>query len=87
MSRRLFTAGQKKDPASLVSLSLQMQKMLELLFNACRSGQHMDGVYDKIYCKARLAEFPLRLLPPYQGSSAEEFERFMQGLKRWEINS
>jgi dihydrodipicolinate synthase/N-acetylneuraminate lyase len=80
-ARMLFSAGQKKDSAALVSFSLQIQKMLALIFAACRSGQHMDGAFDKIYCKSRLAEFPLRLLPPYQGSSDEEFEEFMKGFK------
>lgn len=41
---------------------------------------HMDGVYDKIYLKLHVPEFPLRLLPPYSFSDDEAVDRFRQAL-------
>lgn len=36
----------------------------------------IDGVYDKLYTKYNISEFPLRLLPPYQCASEEVFKKF-----------
>ncbi len=45
---------------------------------------HIDGGYDKMLFRLNHAAFPLRLLPPYQGPSEEDFERFRAALPmRW----
>ena len=36
----------------------------------------IDGVYDKLYTKYNVNEFPLRLLPPYQYASDEVYMNF-----------
>jgi dihydrodipicolinate synthase/N-acetylneuraminate lyase len=41
---------------------------------------HMDGVYDKIYVKHLVPEFPLRLLPPYAYADDGAVARFRAGL-------
>jgi hypothetical protein len=38
----------------------------------------IDGVYDKLYTKYNLRDFPLRLLPPYQYASDEVFKKFAE---------
>ena len=38
----------------------------------------IDGVYDKLYVKFNVGEFPLRLLPPYQCASDEVFRKFAE---------
>lgn len=40
------------------------------------SDAHIDGAFDKINAKLLLPEFPLRLLPPYSGSTEAMFEKF-----------
>lgn len=37
---------------------------------------HMDGAYDKLLHKVSDPEFPLRLLPPYQGATEEDWAAF-----------
>lgn len=41
---------------------------------------HMDGVYDKLLAKLALADFPLRLLPPYAYADHDAMVRFRAGL-------
>jgi hypothetical protein len=41
---------------------------------------HIDGAYDKVFCKLHDAGFPLRLLPPYQGYGEAAFNRFREVL-------
>ncbi len=36
----------------------------------------IDGVYDKLYAKYNIRDFPLRLLSPYQCASEETFDKF-----------
>ena len=38
----------------------------------------IDGVYDKLYTKYNVRDFPLRLLPPYQSASDEVFNKFAE---------
>lgn len=77
----LFEAGRSRNYARLVELMAEMHGILELLMESTASGQHMDGAYDKIFSKMLVPDFPLRLLPPYQSTSDEEFERFVTALK------
>jgi dihydrodipicolinate synthase/N-acetylneuraminate lyase len=48
---------------------------------------HMDGAFDKMFCRLHDDAFPLRLLPPYEGISEEVFQRYVHDLKtkhpRW----
>ena len=37
---------------------------------------HMDGAFDKMFCRMHDRRFPLRLLPPYASATDETFERF-----------
>ncbi len=36
----------------------------------------IDGVYDKLYTKYNVPEFPLRLLPPYQYATNQDYGKF-----------
>jgi hypothetical protein len=48
---------------------------------------HMDGAYDKVFCKIHDPGFPLRLLPPYAGLSDETFGKIVAMIRskypRW----
>ncbi|MBT3272627.1 MAG: dihydrodipicolinate synthase family protein [Spirochaetales bacterium] len=46
------------------------------LSQAMNPGSHIDGAYDKLFCKFDDISFPLRLLPPYSGSENDVFEEF-----------
>ncbi len=75
-ARELFAAGQRQDARALARMTITWSKVLELVMECAASGQHMDGAYDKLFAKLADPDFPLRLLPPYQGSTDEEFRHF-----------
>ena len=80
-ARALFEAGARRDAPTLVAQVTECRKIHAILFNALASGQHMDGAYDKLFVKLALPDFALRLLPPYQGTSDEEFAVFRDALR------
>lgn len=41
----------------------------------------IDSAYDKLYTKLSIDDFPLRLLPPYQYTSDENFREFSNAVK------
>lgn len=53
--------------------------------NAAASGRyHMDGAFDKMLFRLNDPNFPLRLLPPYEAATEEDFVRFHDLLPvRW----
>ena len=77
----LFAAGQRADAAALVEMTRKCAALRDLVLGSLNSGQHMDGAYDKLYAKLADPEFPLRLLPPYQGATDEEFRAFAERLR------
>ncbi len=80
-TRRFFEAGQQQDVAAVRNGAHDFGALSELMRAAVKSGAHMDGAYDKLFVKAALPDFPLRLLPPYEGTSDEEFALFMEKLQ------
>lgn len=82
LAREYFNAGASGDVARLIPLQKELQAMTEHLLSVVGNEAHMDGAYDKIFCKFHRADFPLRLLPPYNGVSDETFARFADILRR-----
>lgn len=77
----LFAAGQRADAGALVEMTRKCAALRDLVLGSLDSGQHMDGAYDKLYAKLADPEFPLRLLPPYQAATDEEFRAFAERLR------
>lgn len=75
--RALLEAGQRHDVATLVSIQQEVSIVVQTLFEAVPSGR-IDGAYDKLFAKMYDPQFPLRLLPPYTGSSDEEYQCFVK---------
>ena len=63
------TGTPKGDPIEMNAL---MRDMVDVVAGAA----HIDGAFDKMFCRLHDRGFPLRLLPPYVGMSEEIFERF-----------
>ena len=80
-AHEFFEAGVNKQVDRLMSFHHELGKMLAGLFNAVGDSTHMDGGYDKIFCKILDPRFPLRLLPPYQGAEDEVFETYRSLLR------
>lgn len=75
--KSLWEAGQRRDVATMVSIQREVTIVLQTLFEAVPEGR-IDGSYDKLFEKMYTPKFPLRLLPPYLGSSDEEFQKFIR---------
>jgi dihydrodipicolinate synthase/N-acetylneuraminate lyase len=88
-AKKYFEAGQRRDFENLLRSQLELTEMVLDLVALGRGEAHMDGAYDKVFCKIHDPEFPLRLLPPYSGLSDETFQKIvaMIGSKypRWNI--
>lgn len=75
--RALFEAGKRRDVATLTSIHREVNVVIQTLFDTVPDGR-IDGSYDKLFEKMYDAEFPLRMLPPYIGSSDDEFRAFVK---------
>jgi hypothetical protein len=76
MAREFFNAR----GAPLARLTQEISGTRERFLACLNNGAHMDGAYDKLLYKVHDAEFPLRLLPPYQSADDAIFEKFLQDL-------
>ena len=81
MTRALFEAGVARDTERLMALTAEYWAARDLMMASADAGPHMDGAYDKLFCKLLDERFPLRLLPPYQGASDAWYERLRAALR------
>lgn len=76
----LFDAGKRRDAQTMAKILREIDIVTETLFETI-PGDRIDGSYDKLFEKMYDPKMPLRLLPPYIGSSDEEFRAFVRLLK------
>lgn len=75
--RALFEAGQRRDVATMVAIQREVDIVLRTLFEAIPDNR-IDGSYDKLFEKMYAPDMPLRLLPPYLGSTDDEYHNFVR---------
>ncbi len=82
-----FEAGRSKDEAKLAAISKDFPGLIAAFKEAVGDTAHMDGAFDKMFCRVHDPKFPLRLLPPYGGVSDERFDHYLallpQNLLHW----
>jgi dihydrodipicolinate synthase/N-acetylneuraminate lyase len=82
-----FRAGREQDTVKLVAIACDFDRLIAAFKEAVGSTAHMDGAFDKLFCRVHDPKFPLRLLPPYEGVSDERFDRYLallrQNLPHW----
>jgi dihydrodipicolinate synthase/N-acetylneuraminate lyase len=77
-----FEAGQRREVARLFELQTEFQRVNTDLWQPVRSGPHMDGAFDKMLVKlGMLADFPLRLLSPYQAFDDADYQACRKALE------
>lgn len=76
-AKRYFEAGQCRDTATLLQRQRELLELINDLVALGRSEAHMDGAYDKVFCRIHDPKFPLRLLPPYAGLSDQTFQKIV----------
>jgi len=86
----LWEAGRRHDVAALALLQGEIDIVIRTLDEVVPVDR-IDGAYDKLFEKMYDPEFPLRLLPPYIGSTDQEFQAFVsllrERLPEWVPNS
>ena len=73
----LFEAGQSGDIITLTAIQREIDLIVQTLFETVPDGR-IDGAYDKLFARMYDPEFPLRMLPPYVGSSEDEYRTFVR---------
>jgi dihydrodipicolinate synthase/N-acetylneuraminate lyase len=81
-AQRYFRAGQRRDWETLLRGQRELTEMVSDLVALGRGEAHMDGAYDKVFCKMHDPDFPLRLLPPYAGLSDKTFHHIVAMIQR-----
>lgn len=79
-ARLLFEAAKSGDVPTVVALTRELAELVSELV-ATLGSTRMDAVYDKCYSRILDPEFPLRLLPPYIGSTDEAFTAFVEAVR------
>jgi dihydrodipicolinate synthase/N-acetylneuraminate lyase len=81
-AKRYFEAGQHKDLKALHRQQRELSEMIDEIVALGRSEAHMDGAFDKVFCKIHDPEFPLRLLPPYSGLTEQTFGKILDVIRK-----
>jgi hypothetical protein len=77
MGQEYFAAGQRGDVRQLLRMEADLSQLGHKLLEYVGGGRTpIDGAFDKVLWWLHDRSFPLRLLPPYRGASAEASERF-----------
>jgi dihydrodipicolinate synthase/N-acetylneuraminate lyase len=79
--RRFFQACQGRDTVTATRLLAEIHGVTRALIGSVDGPARIDGAYDKMLWKLHDPRFPLRLLPPYEGASDDQFRRFAAALK------
>lgn len=81
LAAQYFQAGHERDTAKLGTFSKDFDGLIAAFKEAVADSAHMDGAYDKLFCRVHDANFPLRLLPPYASVSESAFQRYVDLLR------
>ncbi|WP_395738232.1 dihydrodipicolinate synthase family protein [Prosthecobacter sp.] len=81
-AREYFQAGRERDEAKIASIVADFEGLIAAFKEAVGSSAHMDGAYDKLFCRIHDPAFPLRLLPPYESVSEARFDRYRELLQQ-----
>jgi hypothetical protein len=82
-----YSAGRRRDTAPLLEMAAELSALTDALRQMMGGLAHMDGAYDKLFCRLHDPCFPLRLLPPYRGAPERVFQSYRALLRerfpRW----
>jgi dihydrodipicolinate synthase/N-acetylneuraminate lyase len=84
-----FQAGRQQNFPRLLEMQDELFAIAEDLKRLVGSTAHMDGAFDKCFCRLYDPAFPLRLLSPYACMSDDTFQQFERLLRekypRWAL--
>lgn len=76
-----YHAAVSKDKDKLLEIQKEFILLSKGLMRAL-GGNKIDGAYDKVFSKLLCGDFPLRLLPPYDSATPEEFGQYKSFLEK-----
>lgn len=76
LARAYFEAGRRRDGTALAETGREAREIIAELLKLAGPEVHMDGAFDKLFCRVNDPQFPLRLLPPYASVGDDTFEQF-----------
>lgn len=79
IAHEYLEAGIRRDVDKIVALEKDYMKCSDQL--ALLPGGKTDGAYDKLFIRYSIPEFPIRLFPPYEGVTEEQFAVFDRALR------
>lgn len=80
-AKAFFEAGKRQDEATLATIAQEFPGLIAAFKEAVGDTAHIDGAFDKLFCRIHDPAFPLRLLPPYASVSEERFNRYVNQLR------
>ncbi len=87
LGQAYFRAGLEQNFPLLNEMHAELDGIAADLRASVANSAHMDGAFDKMFCRLHDDNFPLRLLPPYDGISEEVYQRYAADLQakhpRW----
>ena len=82
LAQAYFRAGHERNFTLLEDMHRELTAIAaDLRGSLAGSTAHMDGAFDKLFCRLHDPAFPLRLLPPYEGISEEIFLHYAANLR------
>ncbi|MEO7298207.1 MAG: dihydrodipicolinate synthase family protein [Verrucomicrobiota bacterium] len=76
--REYFEAGRDHNQEKLLAMQQELKHLTNDFIAFVGNEAHMDGAYDKFFCKMHDPEFSLRLLPPYSDFNDQTFDKFVK---------
>lgn len=77
-----YESGQKRDIRKLLAMQAEVTSLTNEMLAMCANKAHIDGAFDKMFCKIHNPRFPLRMLPPYNGISDATFRKVVAMMKK-----
>jgi dihydrodipicolinate synthase/N-acetylneuraminate lyase len=77
-----FAAGQRRDLRKLLAMQEELTNVTREMIAMCADEAHIDGAFDKMFCKIHDPAFPLRMLPPYNGVSDATFRKVVAMIRK-----
>ena len=82
LGQAYFHAGRDRDFATLDAMGQELSAVRADMKRIVGDSAHMDGAFDKMFCRVNDPQFPLRLLPPYDSVSEERFQTYVKLLEK-----
>ncbi|MEN3943715.1 dihydrodipicolinate synthase family protein [Prosthecobacter sp. SYSU 5D2] len=87
LGQAYYQAGHQGNFELLNAMHDELDIIAADLRSSVADSAHMDGAFDKMFCRLHDDAFPLRLLPPYAGITEEVYQRYVNDLQtkhpRW----